>query len=120
MVEANSKRYKSVRKIVDCASLYTDPQNEWIAEVFELCTPHLGGRPTPKTITFSTDGADLKRGYGVSVVCFGLGYGDGFPDASRARCKLTADGMVEVYSSGIDVGQGLINMVAQIVAALKA
>ena len=54
----------SVRKIVDCASLYTDPQNEWIAEVFALCTPYLGGRPTPKTITFSTDGADLKRGYG--------------------------------------------------------
>jgi succinyl-diaminopimelate desuccinylase len=24
----------------------------------------LDGRPTPKTITFSTDGADLKRGYG--------------------------------------------------------
>ena len=54
----------SVRKIVDCASLYTDPQDEWIAEVFELCTPYLEGRPTPKTITFSTDGADLKRGYG--------------------------------------------------------
>jgi acetylornithine deacetylase/succinyl-diaminopimelate desuccinylase-like protein len=54
----------SVRKIVDCASLYTDPGDEWIAEVFEVCAPFLGGRPVPKTITFSTDGADLKRGYG--------------------------------------------------------
>ena len=58
----------------------------------------------------------LKRGFGVSVICFGLGYGDGFPDASRARCKLTSDGMIEVYSGAVDVGQGLINMVAQIVA----
>jgi succinyl-diaminopimelate desuccinylase len=53
-----------VRKIVDCASLYTDPQNEWIAQVFEVVSPYLDGRPTPKTITFSTDGADLKRGFG--------------------------------------------------------
>jgi succinyl-diaminopimelate desuccinylase len=32
--------------------------------VFEVCAPFLDGRPAPKTITFSTDGADLKRGYG--------------------------------------------------------
>lgn len=53
-----------VRKIVDTASLYTEPANEWVQEVFEACTPFLGARPTPKTITFSTDGSDLKRGYG--------------------------------------------------------
>ena len=53
-----------VRKIVDCPVLYTDPANEWVHEVFEACTPFLDGRPTPKTITFSTDGADLKRGFG--------------------------------------------------------
>ncbi len=58
----------------------------------------------------------LKRGYGVSVICFGLGYGDGFPDASRAACRLTRDGSVEVYSGGVDVGQGLTNMVSQIAA----
>jgi CO/xanthine dehydrogenase Mo-binding subunit len=57
-----------------------------------------------------------RRGYGVSVICFGLGYGDGFPDASRARCLLRSDGTVEVYSGGVDVGQGLLNMVAQIAA----
>ena len=53
-----------VRKIVDTASLYTEPDNEWVQEVFEICTPFLHGRPTPKTITFSTDGSDLKRGFG--------------------------------------------------------
>jgi succinyl-diaminopimelate desuccinylase len=53
-----------VRKIVDTPSLYTDPANEWVQEVYEICTPFLDGRPTPKTITFSTDGSDLKRGFG--------------------------------------------------------
>jgi succinyl-diaminopimelate desuccinylase len=53
-----------VRKIVDTPSLYTDPANEWVQEVFEACAPYLEARPTPKTITFSTDGADLKRGFG--------------------------------------------------------
>ena len=57
-------RGAKVRKIVDTPSLYTEPSNEWVQEVFEMCTPLLGGRPTPKTITFSTDGSDLKRGFG--------------------------------------------------------
>ena len=53
-----------VKKIVDTAPLYTEPANEWVQQVFEVCAPLLDGRPTPKTITFSTDGADLKRGFG--------------------------------------------------------
>jgi succinyl-diaminopimelate desuccinylase len=53
-----------VRKIVDTPSLYTEPSNEWVQEVFATCTPFLDARPTPKTITFSTDGSDLKRGFG--------------------------------------------------------
>ena len=57
-------RGAKVRKIVDTPSLYTEPSNEWVQEVFEMCAPLLGGRPTPKTITFSTDGSDLKRGFG--------------------------------------------------------
>ncbi len=69
-----------------------------------------------KNRSYETPAPHLKRGYGISIVCFGLGYGDGFPDASRARCKLTQDGTVEVYSSGVDVGQGFINMIAQIAA----
>jgi len=63
-----------VRKIVDTPPLYTEPENEWVQQVFELCTPLLGERPTPKTITFSTDGADLKRGFhGAPAVILGPG-----------------------------------------------
>jgi succinyl-diaminopimelate desuccinylase len=57
-------RGAKVRKIVDTPPLYTEPANEWVQQVFEMATPFLGGRPTPKTITFSTDGSDLKRGFG--------------------------------------------------------
>ena len=53
-----------VRQIVDTPSLYTEPQQEWVQRVFEACTPYLEAPPTPKTITFSTDGAHLKRGFG--------------------------------------------------------
>jgi len=57
-------RGASVRQIVDTEKLYTEPGDEWVQEVFDACAPLLGARPTPKTITFSTDGADLKRGFG--------------------------------------------------------
>jgi succinyl-diaminopimelate desuccinylase len=53
-----------VRRIVDTPPLFTEADDEWVQEVFEACAPALGARPTPRTITFSTDGADLKRGFG--------------------------------------------------------
>ncbi|MGB9623849.1 MAG: xanthine dehydrogenase family protein molybdopterin-binding subunit, partial [Phycisphaerae bacterium] len=58
----------------------------------------------------------LKRGWGLSVVCFGLGYGDGFPDASRARVRLADDGFVEIYTGGVEYGQGLLTVMSQIAA----
>jgi succinyl-diaminopimelate desuccinylase len=57
-------RGATVRQIVDTPSLYTEPDDEWVQQVFEVCTPFLGERPQPRTITFSTDGADLRRGFG--------------------------------------------------------
>ena len=57
-------RGASVRKIVDTPALYTEPANAWVQSVFEACTPFLDARPAPRTITFSTDGADLKRAFG--------------------------------------------------------
>ncbi len=57
-------RGAKVRPLADVPPLYTEPGHAWVQEVFEACTPFLGARPAPKTITFSTDGADLKRGFG--------------------------------------------------------
>lgn len=53
-----------VSKIVDTPALYTEPADAWVQEVFEVCSTFLDGRPAPKTITFSTDGAWLKPAYG--------------------------------------------------------
>ncbi|MCH7812492.1 MAG: xanthine dehydrogenase family protein molybdopterin-binding subunit [Planctomycetes bacterium] len=58
----------------------------------------------------------LRRGYGMSAICFGLGYGDGFPDCARARVAFDEQGRLVVYTGGVDVGQGFDNMVAQIAA----
>ena len=57
-----------------------------------------------------------RRGWGLSVICFGLGYGDGFPDASRATVRFNAEGRLEVYTGGVEYGQGLLNMAGQIAA----
>jgi succinyl-diaminopimelate desuccinylase len=65
-----------VRKIVDVPALYTEPAQAWVQEVFEACTPFLGSRPEPRTITFSTDGTDLKRGFGGAVPAVILGPGE--------------------------------------------
>jgi CO/xanthine dehydrogenase Mo-binding subunit len=61
-----------------------------------------------------TPAPHLRRGYGVSCICFGLGYGDGFPDASRAEVRFGDDGVLEVYTGGVDFGQGLHSLLAQI------
>jgi CO/xanthine dehydrogenase Mo-binding subunit len=58
----------------------------------------------------------LRRGVGISNVCFGLGYGDAFPDASRAMVKFEKNGRLGVYTAAVEYGQGLVNMAAQIAA----
>jgi CO/xanthine dehydrogenase Mo-binding subunit len=52
----------------------------------------------------------------VSAICFGLGYGDGFPDASRAEVRFDRQGVLEVLTGAVEYGQGLLNMVGQIAA----
>ncbi len=63
-----------LKKIVETPPLYSEP-DEWIASVFDAATPFVGERPTPKTIMFSTDGADLKRGYGGTIPTVIMGPG---------------------------------------------
>lgn len=66
--------------------------------------------------SYETSAPWIRRGYGISVFCFGLGYGDGFPDASRARVCFNDRDELEVYSGAVEVGQGLLNMIAQVAA----
>lgn len=67
-----------------------------------------------KQRSYDTDAPWLRRGYGVSVACFGLGYGDSFPDASRARVRFNDAGLLEIHSGAVEVGQGILTMMAQV------
>ncbi|MDF2672886.1 MAG: aerobic-type carbon monoxide dehydrogenase, large subunit CoxL/CutL-like protein [Clostridiales bacterium] len=55
-----------------------------------------------------------KRGTGYSTIFYGTGYGNGFPDESRATAELSCDGKITVYVGVADVGQGGISIMWQI------
>jgi succinyl-diaminopimelate desuccinylase len=44
-------------------AVWTEPQDEWIQKVYELVTPVLGERPQPRSVSFFTDAASLRRAY---------------------------------------------------------
>lgn len=57
-----------------------------------------------------------KRGKGIACVFYGTGYGNGFPDVSRAYAELQPDGKVAIYTGATEVGQGAKTALSQIPA----
>lgn len=57
-----------------------------------------------------------KRGVGYASIFYGTGYGNGFPDESRAYAELKEDGHIDVYVEVSDVGSGGISVMWQIAA----
>lgn len=55
-----------------------------------------------------------KRGTGYAAMFYGTGYGNGFPDESRAAAEITQDGKITVFVGVADVGQGGISTMWQI------
>ena len=55
-----------------------------------------------------------KRGVGYASIFYGTGYGNGFPDESRAIVELTKEGEIIVYVEVSDVGSGGISVMWQI------
>jgi succinyl-diaminopimelate desuccinylase len=50
---------------LDVAAVYTEPQQAWVQQVYDVMTPYLGGvRPEPRTATYFTDAAALTPAYG--------------------------------------------------------
>lgn len=58
----------------------------------------------------------LKKGVGYGCCFYGTGYGNGFPDESRAKVSINEDGSFTLYAACADVGQGAENAMAQICA----
>ena len=100
----------TLRKIVETPPLYSEP-DEWIESVFDMAAPflHGGARPSPQTIMFSTDGADLKRGYLDNAAAVGGGavptiiLGPGQPEMAHQTdewCSLARlDASVEMFGN---------------------
>ncbi len=96
----------TLRKIVETPPLYSEP-DEWVESVYAISAPFIGGNPTPQTIMFSTDGADLKRGY-LESAALGNGavptiiLGPGQPELAHQTdewCSMTKlDESVEMFT----------------------
>jgi len=57
-----------------------------------------------------------KRGIGIASMFYGTGYGNGFPDISKAIAELQKDGKVTIYVGATEVGQGAKTIMSQIPA----
>ncbi|MFL0245809.1 xanthine dehydrogenase family protein molybdopterin-binding subunit [Candidatus Clostridium stratigraminis] len=55
-----------------------------------------------------------RRGVGYASAFYGTGYGNGFPDESRATAVLNSDGKIIIYVEVSDVGSGGISVMWQI------
>ena len=54
--------------------VWTAPDQEWVARVFEICKPYLGAAPEPRTAPYMTDAANLLKAYtGAPTVILGPG-----------------------------------------------
>ncbi|MDW7671448.1 MAG: molybdopterin cofactor-binding domain-containing protein [Bacillota bacterium] len=57
-----------------------------------------------------------KTGKGIGCSFYGTGYGNGFPDVSRAVVQLEKDGSVTVFAGAAEVGQGAKTVLSQMAA----
>lgn len=55
-----------------------------------------------------------KRGVGYACMFYGTGYGNGFPDESRAIAEIGPEGKITIYVEVSDVGSGGISIMWQI------
>lgn len=59
-----------------------------------------------------------KSGKGIGLMFYGTGYGNGYPDVSRARAKIDGEGRFTISSGACEVGQGAKTSLAQIPAEI--
>jgi len=57
-----------------------------------------------------------KRGKGFGSIFYGTGYGNGFPDISKAIAELQKDGKVTIFVGTCEVGQGAKTALSQVAA----
>jgi succinyl-diaminopimelate desuccinylase len=53
-----------LQRIVDVESVATDPEQEWVQQVFQIMEPFLKERPVPRGVTYFTDASFLTPAFG--------------------------------------------------------
>ncbi|MGH8913370.1 MAG: molybdopterin cofactor-binding domain-containing protein [Acidimicrobiia bacterium] len=87
------------------ASLQAMPMPDDVAD------PHHSSLPGGSGLT--SEPHHVRRGVGYALGIKNLGFSEGFDDFAQARVRLTAGGAV-VETAAIEVGQGLVSVLAQI------
>ncbi len=84
-------------------------------EAMPLLTDEVGTEPLqlPGGSGLTTGAQHVRRGVGYALGIKNLGFSEGFDDYSDARLVLTDEGMV-IETAAVEVGQGLVNVLAQI------
>ncbi len=72
-----------------------------------------GSHPLPGGSGLTTESRHVKRGVGYAIGIKNLGFSEGFDDYAQARVRLTEEGAV-VETAAIEVGQGLVTVLAQL------
>jgi succinyl-diaminopimelate desuccinylase len=80
-------------------AVWTAPEHEWIQGLYEFLTPILGERPRPRSVSYFTDAASLRRAYDYPPTVI---LGPGEPDMAHQTdeyCRIAkVEEAVEVYS----------------------
>lgn len=89
------------------------PTLEVIDSLAAMPLPDPGSTILPGGSGLTTEAGDVVRGVGYAVGLKNLGFSEGFDDYAQARVILTDEGAV-VETAAIEVGQGLVTVLAQI------
>ena len=59
---------------INAPAVASDPNNQWIREVFEIMATHIGEQPVPRGVTYFTDASALTNAFGhIPTVILGPG-----------------------------------------------
>ncbi len=89
------------------------PTEDVIDSLAAMPLPPEGQATLPGGSGRTTERSDVIRGVGYAFGIKNLGFSEGFDDYAEARVKLVPDGAV-VETAAIEVGQGLVTVLAQI------
>jgi CO/xanthine dehydrogenase Mo-binding subunit len=89
------------------------PTAEVIETLRAMPLPEAGGSALPGGSGLTSEAKDVVRGVAYALGIKNLGFSEGFDDYAQARVILAEGGLV-VETAAIEVGQGLVTVMAQI------